>query len=75
VAGGGAEAEDAAALETHLWEATGGRPGSDVHPAVALEAADPDDKDLLESYSRLERIKINSVIESYFFCYSHHSII
>lgn len=37
----GAEAEAAAALEAHLWEATGGKPGSDLHPAVALEAADP----------------------------------
>jgi hypothetical protein len=37
----GAEAEAAAALGARLWEATGGKPGSDLHPAVALGAADP----------------------------------
>ncbi|MBV9928602.1 MAG: hypothetical protein JOZ96_26535 [Acidobacteria bacterium] len=36
-----AEAEEAAAREAYLWEVTGGKPGSDLHPAVALEAADP----------------------------------
>ena len=36
-----ADAAAAASHEAHLWEATGGKPGSDLHPAVALEAADP----------------------------------